>query len=303
MDNTYKPKYLHAYSEKIIQNKIIEVRNELNKCKLCPRNCKVNRNNNEKGICRTGYNPVVSSYSPHFGEESVLVGKKGSGTIFFTHCNLRCNFCQNYDTSIKGEGEEVTVLQLAQMMLDLQQQGCHNINYVTPTHVAGQILEALEIAIAKGLKIPLVYNTSAYDEVETLQFFDGIMDIYMPDFKFFDKKIAAQTCKAPDYPKKAKLAIKEMHRQVGDLVIDKNGIAQKGLLIRHLVMPDNMAGTKDIMDFIATEISKDTYINIMQQYRPCGEAKKIEDLNRTISNEEYQVAVEFAKKAGLHNFL
>ncbi|MCK4695222.1 MAG: radical SAM protein, partial [Candidatus Cloacimonetes bacterium] len=264
------PVYLETFKNGLLQEKIKQAYNLLENCSLCPRKCGVNRLEDEKGICKTGKKAMVSSYNAHFGEEAPLVGRFGSGTIFFTNCNLLCNFCQNYDISHEGHGYEVDDEELAAMMIHLQRLGCHNINFVTPSHVVFQIISALEIAIEKGLSIPLVYNTSAYDSVETIKLLDGVFDIYMPDFKFWDKKVAEITCHARDYPEVARSAILEMHRQVGDLVFDSKGIAKKGLLIRHLVLPQQLSNTKEIMRFISEKISRNTYVNIMPQYRPCG---------------------------------
>jgi putative pyruvate formate lyase activating enzyme len=236
---------------------------------------------------------------PHFGEEAPLVGRHGSGTIFFTHCNLLCNFCQNYDISHQYHGHQVTDRILADMMLSLQALGCHNINFVTPTHVVPQILSALLLAAEDGLMVPLVYNSSGYDTVTTLQLLEGIIDIYMPDFKFWDSEVSKSTCNAPDYPETAKTAIKEMYRQTGDLTMDHKGVAIRGLLIRHLVMPENLAGTEQIMEFIAEDISKNTYVNIMPQYRPCGIAYENTLLSRPITQNEFSTAIAIAKKAGI----
>jgi putative pyruvate formate lyase activating enzyme len=241
----------------------------------------------------------VSSFQAHFGEEAPLVGSHGSGTIFFTHCNLLCNFCQNFDISHEGMGQEVTDLQLADMMLALQHAGCHNINFVTPSHVVPHILSALAAACGQGLNIPLVYNSGGYDCVETLQLLDQIIDIYMPDFKFWDPSIAKLTCQAPDYPQIAQAALREMHRQVGDLVISDNKIAKRGLLVRHLVMPEGLAGTKHVMKFIADEISVNTYVNIMPQYRPCGDLATTPELQRAVTKSEFKQALEEAKQAGI----
>lgn len=271
----------------------------LTDCHLCPRQCAVDRTSGETGYCQTGSKAVVAGFDAHFGEEAPLVGERGSGTIFFTHCNLLCNFCQNYDISHQGVGQSVSDHRLADMMLSLQSSGCHNINFVTPSHVVPQILSALSIAAEKGLKIPLVYNSSGYDALETLQILDGVIDIYMPDYKFWDSEVADQTCQAPDYPDIAKTAVIEMHRQVGDLSMDENGIAISGLLVRHLVMPRNIANTENIMTFIAGQISSDTYVNIMPQYRPCGKASQIEALNRTITTKEYEKALNAARDAGI----
>ncbi len=231
------PSYLKACENGTLKEKINLIYALLEKCSLCPRSCGVNRLEDEKGVCKTGRKAMVSSCNAHFGEEAPLVGKNGSGTIFFTNCSLLCNFCQNYEISHFGHGYEVTDEELAKMMISLQNKGCHNINFVTPSHVVPQILSALELAVKKGLNVPLIYNSGGYDNVETLKLLEGIFDIYMPDFKFWDSKIAERTCHAPDYPEVARKVFLEMHRQVGDLVIDKNGIAKSGLLVRHLVLP------------------------------------------------------------------
>jgi len=241
----------------------------------------------------------VASYNAHFGEESPLVGRSGSGTIFFSSCNLLCSFCQNYDISHLAEGVEVEPEQLAEMMTYLAGSGCHNINFVTPTHVVPQILEGLYIAIEHGLNVPLVYNTGGYDSVETLKILDGIFDIYMPDFKFWDQKMAEKFCNAFDYKEKAVDAIREMHRQVGDLEMNEAGIAVKGLLVRHLVMPNDAANTEEVMKFLADEISVNTYVNVMDQYRPCFSAKDDSIINRRITAEEFEAAIDSAGKAGL----
>ena len=236
---------------------------------------------------------------PQFGEESPNSGDSGSGTIFFTHCNLLCSFCQNFDISHEGRGQAVTSVDLAEMMLSLQALGCHNINFVSPSHVVPQILGGLLPAVENGLKIPLVYNTGGYDHVSTLKLLDGIIDIYMPDFKFWDASISEKTCSAPDYPERARQAITEMHRQVGDLQINSAGIAERGLLVRHLVMPEGLAGTRKIMDFLSTEISPQTYVNIMPQYRPCGKAWAEPELSRPLKPAEYRDALQDAVDAGL----
>lgn len=235
----------------------------LRECRLCPRECGVDRLSDEKGYCRTGRKAMVASFNPHFGEEAPLVGKSGSGTIFFSSCNLRCSFCQNYEISHLREGAEVEARDLAAIMIQLASTGCHNINLVTPTHVVPQILEALSLAVENGLALPMVYNCGGYEKVETLKLLRGIVDIYMPDFKFWDSGWAERYCNAPDYREKAVSALKEMHKQVGDLEIDENGIAQRGLLARHLVMPREIAGTKEVMEFISREISPNTYVNVM----------------------------------------
>jgi len=254
----------------------------------------------QKGICKTGRLARVASFAPHFGEEDVLVGRSGSGTIFFSNCNLGCVFCQNYSLSHLGEGDEVSGEELADMMVSLQENGCHNINFVTPSHVIAQILEALPIAIARGLRLPLVYNTSGYDKVETLALLDGIFDIYMPDFKFWNRETARRLAGAADYPERTRSAIQEMYRQVGDLVIDReDGIARRGLLVRHLVMPGGLAESRAILEFIAEEISQNTYVNVMDQYRPCGRANEYPPIDQPLGHEEYEKALLYARQAGL----
>jgi len=292
--------YLGLHKQGRLARRITEARDRLSPCRVCPRQCKVDRLADEKGICRTGAKAVVSSYAPHFGEESPLVGSGGSGTIFLTHCNLLCVFCQNYEISHLGQGVETDAGQLASMMVSLQRQGCHNINFVTPSHVVPQIIEALPKAIEKGLTVPLVYNSSGYDAVETLQLLEGIFDIYMPDFKFWTAESAKRFAKAPDYPDAARKAIREMHRQVGDLVLDADGLALKGLLVRHLVMPGGLGETREILQFLAREISPDTYVNVMDQYRPCGKALQYPPIDRQLTNDEFQEALRLAAEAGLH---
>lgn len=260
----------------------------------------MDRLNGELGECRTSAEIIISSYGPHFGEEAPLVGRNGSGTIFFTNCNLRCVFCQNYSISQLGEGEKVSKEELAYMMLSLQSNGCHNINLVSPTHVVPQILEALEIAVKSGLRLPLVYNSGGYDSVETLRLLDGIVDIYMPDMKYSDEKTAEKLSGVKNYPAINRAAVKEMHRQVGDLQIDEDGIAQRGLLVRHLVLPHGLAGTKGVVDFLASEVSPDTYVNIMAQYHPCYKAFQFPGLSRRTSAVEFQEAVALAHQAGLN---
>jgi putative pyruvate formate lyase activating enzyme len=293
------PAYITAYEVGDLFRKTEEAHNALRHCNLCPRSCHVDRLKGELGFCKTGQYSKVAGYNAHFGEEAPLVGQNGSGTIFFSHCNLRCNFCQNYDISHEGWGQEVTADQLARMMLHLQDQGCHNINLVTPSHVVPQILSALTIAVENNLNLPIVFNTGGYDRIPTLKLLDGVVDIYMPDFKFWDLHVAKRTCEAEDYPQVVQRSILEMHRQVGDLQIDHDGIARKGLLIRHLVMPNHLAGTHHVMKFIVEKISPNTYVNVMSQYRPCGQASKIYDLNTTLSPKEFKQAIEDAKKIGI----
>lgn len=282
-----------------MEKRLAELFELLRECRVCPRECGTQRLEGRKGICKTGRYALVSSYGPHFGEESPLVGRGGSGTIFFTFCNLKCVFCQNYDISQLGYGREVSPHELASMMLELQSMGCHNINLVSPTHVVPQIVEALIIARKKGLNLPVVYNTGGYDRLETLRLLEGIVDIYMPDFKYWKKESALKYSVAPDYPEIAKIAIKEMHRQVGDLVIDSRGIAVRGLLVRHLVLPGLLDETEEILRFLAEEISPDTYVNIMDQYRPCYRAMDFREISRRITIDEYKRAIEAGLKAGL----
>ena len=294
------PEYLNALKSRTLEHRVKKAIAVLDCCTLCPRRCGVNRTAGETGTCKTGRRAVVASYNAHFGEEKPLVGRNGSGTIFFSHCSLQCNFCQNYEISHLGEGCAVADDQLATIMLELQQAGCHNINLVTPSHVVPQILKAVYLAAQQGLSVPLVYNCSGYDRVETLQLLDGIVDIYMPDFKFWYADVARDTCNAPDYPELARHALLEMHRQVGDLVIDKvSGLAYKGILVRHLVLPGGLAGTAKIMAFLANSLSRNTYVNVMSQYRPCGRAREMPALAVTLSPAEYNQAVREAKAAGI----
>ncbi|MGC8962864.1 MAG: radical SAM protein [Candidatus Bipolaricaulaceae bacterium] len=267
-------------------------------CRLCPRNCGARRDQGERGFCRTGLRPWVASFGPHFGEERELVGRFGSGTIFFSGCNLGCVFCQNFTISQLGEGEEISVEDLAKIMLRLQDMGCHNVNLVTPTHQAPMIVEAVGIAREEGLAIPLVWNCGGYESVEALKLLEGIVDIYMPDFKYGDNGAAAKYSRAPDYFERACEALREMHRQVGDLVV-KNGIAVRGLIVRHLVLPGGLAGTERVLRFIREEISPDTYVNIMAQYYPTHRAWEHPELSRRITSGEYREALALAQALGL----
>jgi putative pyruvate formate lyase activating enzyme len=295
-----EPSYLKLYREGKLQDRIARALELMRDCSLCPRECHVDRLSGKLGFCRTGEKARVASLHAHFGEESPLVGTGGSGTIFFRSCNLLCYFCQNYDISHDAGGGEVGPKDLADMMLSLQRRGCHNINFVTPSHVVPQILQGLFIAIERGLKVPLVYNTGGYDKVETLKILEDIFDIYMPDFKFWEARWSEKFCGAPDYRSIAIVAIKEMHRQVGDLLIDESGIAEKGLLVRHLVMPNNVSNTKEVMTFLADKISEDTYVNVMDQYHPCGKATLDPAINRRLTINEYVEAVRRTREAGLH---
>ena len=269
-------------------------------CTLCPRRCSVDRAAGETGFCGVGDLAVVASYAPHFGEEPPLVGRRGSGTIFFCGCNLGCIFCQNYDISHLKRGTEVSTEELAAMMLALQNRGCHNINFVTPTHVVPQILDALVAARANGLTVPLVYNCGGYESLETLKLLDGVIDIYMPDVKYSEDAVSEALSGAPDYWEVCRAVVREMHRQVGDLKTDAAGVATSGLLVRHLVLPEGLAGTDEVMRFLAEEISADTYVNVMEQYRPCYRADEDGRLSRRISVEEFAEALGDARKHGLH---
>ena len=276
----------------------------LQSCHLCPRACGVDRTRGQRGACHSAAVPRIASYGPHLGEESALVGAGGSGTIFFSRCNLRCQYCQNHDISQADSGHLVEPEELAEVMLDLQRYGCHNINFVSPSHVVAQILAALLIAANKGLRLPLVYNTGGYDSMTSLQLLDGVVDIYMPDMKYADPHIARQYSKIPHYPEANQAAVKEMHRQVGDLQPDEHGVAQRGLLVRHLILPNDMAGTSKIVKFLAQDISPNTYINLMDQYYPDYLVRQYPDrypeLNRPITNQEHQIAIQQALDVGLH---
>jgi putative pyruvate formate lyase activating enzyme len=271
----------------------------LEACDICPRRCGVDRLKDERGFCRSGRRARVAGFAPHFGEEAPLVGKNGSGTIFFSGCNLSCVYCQNYDISQEDAGQEVSAASLAGIMLSLEQQSCHNINFVTPTHVVPQILEALVLAREEGLSIPLVYNSSGYDCVETLRLLEGIFDIYMPDAKYGSDEPALKYSNAPNYTGIMKEAIREMHRQVGDLAIDEDAIARHGLLVRHLVLPENAARTDEVVRFLSQEISPKTYLNVMDQYRPEYHACRFSELCRPLREREYAHALRLAAQAGL----
>lgn len=271
----------------------------LNPCCLCPHKCGVNRLAGEKGKCRSTKDLYVSSYNLHFGEEPSISGFSGSGAIFFTNCSLACVFCQNYPISQLGNGNKSSIDELAEIMLKLQSQGAHNINFVTPTHFVPQIVDAVDKARNKGLKVPLVYNCGGYEEIETLRLLDGIIDIYMPDAKYSDNEMAEKYSGAPDYREVNKRALKEMHRQVGDLVIDEKGIAIRGLLVRHLILPENISGSKQVLEFIANELSKNTYVSLMAQFHPAHKAEKFPKISRRISDCEYQEVLDIFEKLGL----
>lgn len=296
----FEAAYLNLSRSGELKTRVEEAHTMLEECRLCGRECGVNRLESIKGAgCRTGEKTLVSSFNPHFGEEDPLVGRHGSGTIFFTNCNLRCQFCQNYDISQLGQGREVSPAELARMMLHLQSQGCHNINFVSPTHVIPQIMAASQIAIEKGLQVPFVHNTGGYDSIDALRLLDGVVDIYMPDMKYADGEVGRDYSKIKNYPKVNQAAVTEMHRQVGDLVTNDLGIAERGLLIRHLVLPGGLAGTAEIVKFLAEEISPQTYLNVMSQYRPMHKAHEHPEINRPPSREELQAAMRLAQEAGL----
>jgi putative pyruvate formate lyase activating enzyme len=304
IQNKYTPRYLLTHRTGRLKEKIQRGRKLLENCQLCPRNCEVNRFEESGKICQIGHFAKVSNHFPHFGEEACLTGFNGSGTIFFISCNLRCVFCQNWDISHSNNGRGVQPEELANIMMDLQDRGCHNINFVTPSHVVVQILEALEIAINLGLHLPLVYNTSAYDNEISLELLDGIIDIYMPDFKFWNPQSAKLFLNAQDYPEIAKRNLKNIYRQVGDLKLDSNGIAYKGLLIRHLVMPGQLNDTKHILNFIANEISIESAVNVMFQYHPeyITNSAKFESINRLLTESERETALEYKTHSGLPDY-
>ena len=296
--------YLETYASGRLEEKVEEALEELRCCRVCPRDCDVDRLNDERAVCKTGRHAQVASAFPHFGEEDCLRGWNGSGTIFFSYCNLRCVFCQNFDISWQGNGQEKDATEIAALMLSLQDRGCHNINFVTPEHVAPQVLEAIFEAVRGGLRLPIVYNTSAYDSLRSIQLLEDVVDIYMPDFKFWDPATAKRLVLAENYAEHAQEAIRAMHRQVGDLVVDEDGLALRGVLVRHLVMPNALAGTREIMHFLADELSPDTYVNVMDQYSPAGQVverpQQYNDIDRGVSREELVEAVRIAEEEGLY---
>jgi putative pyruvate formate lyase activating enzyme len=297
------PSYLQLHKEGVLQKRAEELLAVYRNCTLCPRDCRVDRTKGELGKCRASARVKVSSAFPHFGEEPPLVGTEGSGTIFFSHCGLRCLYCQNHDISFDGYGEEITDRQLADIMVRVQKLGCHNINLVTPTHFVPNIVNALTVAVPLGLHVPLVYNTGGYDKVDVLRLLDGVVDIYMPDFKYWEaEKAAAYSSEAFSYPHYAREAHLEMQRQTGALELDERGIARRGLIIRHLVLPNRLAGTREVVRFIAQSLSRDSYVNIMRQYRPEHKAVGIKELSRRITDAEYAEALGWAREAGLHRF-
>ncbi|MBM3135476.1 MAG: radical SAM protein [Chloroflexi bacterium] len=299
----FEPAYLKLYKTGELKKRAEKLWSIMENCQLCPRRCGVNRLKGMSGFCRApGATLVVASFHPHFGEERPLVGNGGSGTIFFTHCNLRCVFCQNWEISQLGVGSETDVAELARMMLRLQEIGCHNLNIVTPTHYSALLLKALDIAAGMGVRLPIVYNTSGWERLEILALLDGIVDIYLPDFKYWDSSMSAKySSGAESYPQVTKAAILEMNRQVGVAKPAQDGIMQRGLMIRHLVMPNNVAGSEKVMEWIAENLPKNTYVNIMAQYNPLYKAYDYPEISRRITREEYERVVKRAQEVGLTN--
>lgn len=296
----FEPAYLRLLASGELAQRVDQAWRHLEDCDLCARDCRVNRRLTTDGaVCRTGERAVVASYGAHHGEEDCLRGGRGSGTIFFAWCNLRCVYCQNWDLSQKGAGREVEPAEIAEMMLQLQREGCHNINFVSPSHVVAQIIAAVHDAARRGLHLPIVYNTGGYDSLQALALLDGIVDIYMPDMKYGDAELARKYSKVRNYVEANRAAVREMHRQVGDLVLDERGVAQRGLLVRHLVLPDGIAGTGEVLAFLADEISRNSYVNLMDQYRPCYRADEYPEIARRITRTEYREALAAAARVGL----
>lgn len=300
---SYKASYTGLLTTGELARRIEKAYERLSGCDLCAHDCRANRAGGCTGVCGVDDSVRVSSFGPHFGEEDVLVGKGGSGTIFFNGCNLQCVFCQNWDISQCREGEIISTEALAGIMIKLQERGCHNINLVTPTPYLPQILAALNIAATQGLDRPLVYNCGGYESITALKLLDGVVDIYMPDVKFADDETGRRLSEAKNYFTAVKNTLKEMHRQVGDLQLDERGIAYRGLIVRHLVLPGDLAGTETVVNFIAREISSDTYVNIMDQYFPAFRAKDFPPLDRRLNSGEYETAIKAAHNAGLHRFV
>jgi putative pyruvate formate lyase activating enzyme len=299
-DEKAYPSYLELEKKNILSERVEKLYSYYENCTLCPRDCRVNRKEGQTGKCQASAKVKVSSAFPHFGEEAPLVGRRGSGTIFFSNCGLRCVYCQNYEISIEGEGVEITDRRLAETMIKVQNMGCHNINLVTPTHYAPSIVRAVRLAIPKGLRIPLVYNTGGYEKPEILKLLDGIVDIYLPDCKYMDPQNAAKySSEAYNYPHYARLVLMEMHRQVGDLRVNGRGIALRGLMVRHLILPNRIAGTEEFLKFVAENLSKTTYINLMAQYRPEHKASDYPQISRRLKRSEYAEAKKWAKEYGL----
>ena len=298
------PHYLNLFKTGELHERAVQLESILSNCTLCPRNCKINRKDGEIGFCRSGYLPIVSSYCVHHGEEPVLSGNRGSGTIFFGNCNLRCIFCQNHQISQPEKSrkdKEISFERLADIMIELQSKGCHNINLVSPSHFAAQIVKALEIAAEKGLKIPLVYNTNSYESLYTLKLLDGIIDIYLPDIKYSDNNNSFDYSKAEDYVRCSRAVILEMKRQVGNLIVDAHDIAIRGLIIRHLVMPNDIAGSKESLEFISREIGRETFLSIMSQYFPTHKAKENILLSNPLTEAEYERVIDYLDMFGLEN--
>jgi len=295
----FEPTYLRLLSSGELRSRAEEARDHLQACDLCARHCGVDRREH-LGFCRTGERAWVASFGPHLGEERPLRGWGGSGTVFFSRCNLRCVFCQNHDISQRYAGRETDADDLASIFLALQEAGCHNLNLVSPTHVMAPILQALVLAVELGLRLPIVYNTGGYDSPEALALLDGIVDIYMPDMKYDDSAVSRRLSHAAVYPQANRQAVREMHRQVGDLVLNQDGLAERGLLVRHLVLPGGLAGTDGILRFLAAEVSRDTYINLMGQYHPDFMARDYPPVHKATTSAEFRTAVRLAKRAGLH---
>lgn len=299
MMNRFNPSYLKLLENGTLDRRAEEAHALLEACHGCANHCGVNRLQGELGACRTGSGIPIASYGAHHGEEDVLRGWNGSGTVFFARCNLQCQYCQNYDISQPDSWPESSPEHLAEIMLELQRRGCHNINLVSPSHIVPQIIESVAIAAKKGLRLPLVYNTGGYDSLEALKLLEGIIDIYMPDMKYSSEENGRKYSKVKDYPRVNKTAVKAMHEQVGDLVLGENGLAVRGLLVRHLVLPNGIAGSREIIRFLADEISKATWLNIMDQYYPAHKAADFPELSRRITHQEYEEVVKMAKEAGL----
>jgi putative pyruvate formate lyase activating enzyme len=294
------PSYRERLSPGDLKGRAEQLREMMRECVICPRNCRARRMEGKYGVCRSTAELLISSAAPHYGEEPPLVGRRGSGTVFITSCNLKCMFCQNYDISHMRYGRRITSSQLAEIMLGLQRGGCHNINFVTPTHMTAQLVEGVAIASERGLSIPLVYNCGGYESTETLKLLADVVDIYMPDIKYAENVVARRYSGAPAYWDVVRPAVLEMHRQVGDLSLDEKGVARRGLLIRHLVLPNRLAGSRAVLDFIAGNVSLDSYVNIMDQYRPAYRAIRYNELSRGITAKEYTETIEYARQLGLH---
>ncbi|MBM4025451.1 MAG: twin-arginine translocation signal domain-containing protein [Planctomycetes bacterium] len=300
---SWEPAYTQLQREGRLAERVQQAYRKFEQCDLCPRRCGARRSAGETGFCGATTRVKVYSHNPHFGEELPLVGRGGSGTIFFSHCNLRCVFCQNWPIAHLGHGREIRDAELAELMLDLQRRGCHNINVVTPTHVMPNILSAVHLALKKGLRLPICYNTGGYERAENIKLLDGIVDIYLPDLKFMDSAESARYAVTgpEDYPEMAQQAILEMHRQVGELVTDDRGLALRGLMIRHLVMPNRVAGTREFVAWVAEHLPRNTYVNIMAQYRVEHRAFEHERIARAITSQEFLEAIDWAEQAGLSN--